>query len=343
MGFWSIPIAVLIFGFLIFIHELGHFLCARAFGVAINEFSVGMGPKIFTKVSKKSGIAYSLRALPIGGYVSMVGEDEESENENAFYKKAAWKRIIITVAGAAMNIILGVILMLVLVLASKTLSSNVIADFTSGALSSRSGLMADDRVVMVGKTPVHTGNELAYEVAYRGAKPLNLTVIRNGEKTVLRDVVFASETNDGLTIGVPDFRVYAESKTLGNILKHTFFRSLSTVKMIWDSIADLVRGKYGIEAVSGPVGTTTVIGEVAAKGARQLLYLVVVITMNLGVMNLLPFPALDGGRLLFLLIECVIRRPIKKEIEGYINFAGLIILFGLMIFVSVKDILGLFK
>ena len=127
MGFWSIPIAVLIFGFLIFIHELGHFLTARAFGVAINEFSVGMGPKIFTKVSKKSGIAYSLRALPIGGYVSMVGEDEESENENAFYKKAAWKRIIITVAGAAMNIILGAILMLVLVLASKTLSSNASA------------------------------------------------------------------------------------------------------------------------------------------------------------------------------------------------------------------------
>lgn len=343
MGFWSIPIAVLIFGFLIFIHELGHFLTARAFGVAINEFSVGMGPKIFKKVSEKSGIAYSLRALPIGGYVSMVGEDEESDNENAFYKKAAWKRMIITVAGATMNIILGIILMLVLVLSSKALASNVVADFTDGALSAQSGLMAGDRVIKVGKTPVHTGNEFSYEVASKGAEPLDLTVIRDGEKIVLRDVLFASETTDGFAMGVPDFRVYSESKTPLNVLKHTVFRSLSTVKMIWDSILDLLKGRYGIEAVSGPVGTTTIIGETAAKGGRQLLYLVVVITMNLGIMNLLPFPALDGGRLLFLLIEIVIRRPIKKEIEGYINFAGLIILFGLMIFVSIKDIIGLFN
>lgn len=342
IGFWSIPIALVVFGVLIFIHELGHFLCARAFGVTINEFSIGMGPKIFSRVSDKSGTKYSLRALPIGGYVSMAGEDEMSEDENAFYKKSVPKRMIITVAGAAMNIILGVVIMFLLVFSTRSLASNVVARFNDGAVSSESGLMVDDEIVKIGKVPVHTGNEVVYEIVHKGEEPLDITVIRDGERILLRDVIFANDTEAGYTMGVPDFLVYADSPDFFNLLKHSFFRSVSTVKMIWDSIIDLVSGKYGAEAISGPVGATTVIGEAASKGYSTLLYIVVVISMNLGVMNLLPFPALDGGRFVFLFIELVRRKPIKKETEGYINFAGLMILFAFMLVISVKDIVGLF-
>ena len=340
IGFWSIPIALLIFGCLIFIHEFGHFITARIFGVTIKEFAIGMGPKLISKTSKKNGTAYSLRLFPIGGYVSMEGENEASEDMNAFGNKAVWKRLIITVAGAFMNVLLGIVLMFILVFGTKSLASNTIAEFREDAVSS-SSLMVNDTVLKVEGTAVNTGNELVYEIMHKGAKPIDLTVIREGEKIILHDVSFGSMTDAGYTFGQVDFYVYSEAPTFINLLKHAFFRSISTVKMIWDSISDLFTGKYGIDAVSGPVGTTTAIGEAASAGGTNLLYIVVIITMNLGVMNLLPFPALDGGRIIFLLIELVRRKPLKAEIEGYINFAGLIILFGFMIFITFKDIIGL--
>lgn len=340
IGFWSIPLALLVFGCLIFIHEFGHFICARIFGVTIKEFSVGMGPKIFTKTSDKSGTAYSLRLLPIGGYVSMEGEDEASSDINAFGNKAVWKRIIITVAGAVMNVLLGIILMFIMVFATKSLASNVIAEFREDAVSS-SALQVGDRIVKVENVGVNTGNELVYEIMHKGAKPIDLTVIRNDQRIIVEDVAFGSETEAGYTFGMVDFYVYSEKATFPNLLKHAFFRSVSTVKMIWDSIVDLLSGKYGIDAVSGPVGATTAIGDAASQGGTSFLYMVVVITMNLGVMNLLPFPALDGGRLIFLIIELIRRKPMKPEIEGYINFAGLIVLFALMILITFKDIIGL--
>lgn len=341
IGFWYIPLALLVFGCLIFIHELGHFMCARIFGVTIKEFSIGMGPKIIKKVSKKSGTAYSLRALPIGGYVSMVGEDEASDDVNAFNNKAVWKRMIITVAGAAMNLLLGIIIMFILVFATKSLASNTIAEFRENAVSMQSGLSVGDTVVAVEGMNVHTGNELVYEIMHKGAKPLDLTVIRDGERIVLEDVLFQGETEAGYTFATVDFLVYSEESTFPNLLKHAFYRSVSTVTMIWDSVIDLFSGKYGIEAVSGPVGVTSTIGEAASAGGENLLYVVVVITMNLGVMNLLPFPALDGGRLIFLFIELIRRKPLKPEIEGYINFAGLIVLLAFMLIITFKDIITL--
>ena len=340
IGFWSIPIALLIFGCLIFIHEFGHFITARIFGVTIKEFAIGMGSKLLSKTSKKSGTAYSLRLFPIGGYVSMEGENESSEDINAFGNKAVWKRLIITVAGAVMNVVLGIVLMFILVFATKSLASNTIADFRENSVSS-SSLMVNDKIVKVEGTAVNTGNELVYEIMHKGAEPLTLTVVRDGEKIILHNVSFGSMTEAGYTFGEVDFYVYSEAPTFLNLLKHAFFRSISTVKMIWDSIIDLFTGKYGIDAISGPVGTTTAIGEAASAGGTNLLFIVVIITMNLGVMNLLPFPALDGGRILFLLIELVRRKPLKAEIEGYINFAGLVILFGFMIFITFKDIIGL--
>ena len=339
----TILIAILIFGLLILIHEGGHYLFARLFHVTVNEFAIGMGPKILSHTSKKTGIVYSLRLLPFGGFVSMAGEDEECDDENAFCKKPVWQRMIITAAGAAMNLITGILVMGILIAAAKSLPSTVIYQFTEDNISAQSGLMAEDRITAVEGTAVHTANELVYEVMRKGIEPIDITVRRNGETILLKDVVFPTITESGETFGNIDFYVYSEAKTPLNILKHAVFRSASTIKMIWESLFDLISGRYGLGAVSGPVAVTGAMSEAAASGIDDLVYLAVVISMNLGIMNLLPLPALDGGRLVFQLIEAVFRRPVPRHIEAYVHFAGIMLLMALMVVITFKDIFTLIK
>ena len=304
-----------------------------------------MGPKLFTKVSKKTGIAYSLRALPIGGFVSMEGEDEDSPDENAFRKKPVWQRMIITASGAAMNLLVGVLVMTILVSTLDILPSNQIGAFVPDengvCYTEAAGLEIGDKIVAVGKTRVHIANEVVYEVMRNGIEPLDITVIRGGEKLVVEDVVFPTFSEMGTRFGTIDFKVFPEEKTVGTVLKHSFYRSTSTIKMIWESLYDLIRGRYGVESLSGPVGVTQALGEAAEQGMSDLVYLAVVISMNLGVMNLLPLPALDGGRLFFQLIELIRRKPVKAEIEGYVHFAGFVLLMILMVVIAVKDVLSL--
>lgn len=463
MNFLYILLALFIFGLLIFIHELGHFLVARMCGVKILEFAIGMGPKLISWKSKKSGTAYSLRLLPLGGFVSMLGEngmeavqgssqdplDEKNEGENFFLRtedeendesekdeadealpqmseeeakhaycnQSVWKRMLISIAGPAMNVILGFLFMLVMVVASGsgavgttdvagfyvvysaqesyqgieqndylytvdgvrvlsyahlqqivskkdggtfeirvlradanepvllenvTLSSASLSGMFDYSLSEKSGLMTGDRITKVNGTSVHTYHELAYEIMNQGYQPLKLTVIRNGEKTVLPQVIVPSYVESGVTFGDLDFLVYPEANFgVGTVLKHTWFRSLSTVKMVFDSLGGLFSGRYGVEAVSGPVGITKTISDAAKMGFLNVLYLVVVISINLGIMNLLPFPALDGGHLLIYVIEAIRRKPMKKEVEGVINFIGLIVLLSLAVIISIKDFIAL--
>ena len=337
-----ILLALLVFGVIILIHELGHFLTARACGVGVNEFAIGMGPKVVSRVSKKSGIRYSVRALPIGGFVSMVGEDEESDATNAFGNVAIWKRMIIIVSGAVMNFVLGFLIILIMVLSTKYLPVNVVAEFNPDAVSAESGLVVNDKIVKVGNRNIYTGYELSYEIMNQGYEPIDLVVIRDGEKITLNDVVFGTFTESGATFGEIDFVPYGVKKTFSNVILHTYVRAVSTVRMVWDSIFDMVSGRYGIEAVSGPVGITETIGDVAKTGAINLLHICAVITINLGVVNLLPFPALDGGRFVFMIIEAIRRKPIKKEVEGYIHFVGIMLLFAFMIVISLKDIWSIF-
>lgn len=338
--------ALLIFGVLILIHELGHFLTARAFGVTVHEFAIGMGPKIFTKVSSKTDIAYSLRLLPIGGFVSMEGENEESEDINAFHRKPVWQRIIITAAGAAMNLIIGILVMFILVAFQEYLPSNEIALFVPDengfCYAENAGLQIGDRIIEVDGTGVHIADEVVYEIMRKGVNPVDVTVIRGGEKITLADVQFPVIVMQGTKFGNVDFKVSVEEKTALTVLKHAVFRSVSTIKMIWESLYDLVTGRYGAEAISGPVGVTKALGEAAQEGTSDFIYLAVVISMNLGVMNLLPLPALDGGRLLFQLIELIRRKPIDPNIEGYVHFAGLVLLMILMVVIAFKDIAALF-
>lgn len=346
INLWYILLALFIFGLLIFIHELGHYLAARRFGVTIREFSIGMGPKLFTRVSEATGTAYSLRIFPIGGFVAMEGEDTESEDENAFHKKPVWQRIIITAAGAFMNIVVGILVMSILVASQDALLSNKIGLLPENEnginYAYEGGLRVGDEFYSVEGTRVHIINETFYEIMRKGIEPLDITVIRDGEKITLEDVVFPTMEEQGTILGTVDFKVDFEEKTFANVVKHAFFRSTSTIKTIWESLIDLISGRYGIQSISGPIGITQTLGEAAKQGLDDLVYLAVVISMNLGVMNLLPLPALDGGRLLFQAIELVRGKPLSQNIEGAIHFAGLVLLMILMVLVAVKDVIGLF-
>ncbi|MBQ7379987.1 MAG: site-2 protease family protein [Clostridia bacterium] len=351
-GALYILLALGIFSALIMIHEFGHYLTARLCGVTVHEFALGMGPQIFSRVSKKTGIRYSLRLFLIGGYVSMDGEDGESENPNAFCNKSVWKRILIIVAGAGMNILLGFIAMFILttstVLSNQggLLPTNVIAEFNEDATSNQmgeAGLMVGDRIIAVNGVPVFTGYDLIYEITNGAYEPVDMVIVRNDHFYRLEDVKFPTIEENGVVFGSYDFKVYGKSPNIFNLCFYSVNRSMSTVKMVYDSLFDLLRGRYGAEAVSGPVGTTQVIGEAAQAGGATLLYLVAVITINLGVFNLLPVPALDGGRLLFLIIELFMRKPINRDLEGYVHFIGILVLFALMALISIKDVIGLFK
>lgn len=342
MIFLYILIALLVFGFLIFIHELGHFITARLCGVGVNEFAIGMGPKVFTRQSQKTGIRYSLRLFPVGGFVSMVGEDEESAAQNAFCNVSVWRRMIITVAGAAMNLVLGLIITMFIVLSSSLLATNVVADFDDDAISHESGLHVADEIIKVGNRRVYTGYDLSYEIMNRGYQAIDLTVIRDGETVVLEDVVFPTAVESGVVFGETDFRVLGVERSVGDVIKHVFVRSITSVRMVWESLLDLIKGRYGVEAVSGPVGMTEVIGEAARSGLSVFLHACALITINLGVVNLLPIPALDGGRFVFIAIEAVRRKPINKEVETYIHFIGIVLLLALMVMISLKDVWSIF-
>ena len=345
-----IIVAILMFGSLIFIHELGHFLTARLFHVTIHEFSIGMGPKLISWKSKKYDTDYSLRAFPIGGFVSMAGEDEESDDEGSLRKKKVWQKIIITAAGSVFNLVLGLLVMLLVVASSKNIGSTTVEYFPKGATSmqteTKEGLLPNDEILEINGKKVHVLYDLAYTISRYGVEPVDITVRRNGEKVVLSDVVFPTTVQQGITFAQRDFGVFIAEKNIKNVLKNTFYQSVYTVKMVYDSLYDLITGRLGIQQMSGPVGITTVITDAAEKAVQTkngsyLFMLFVVLAMNLGCMNLLPFPALDGGRLVFLAIEGITRKPFNAKIEGYIHLAGMALLLLLMLMITFKDVFSL--
>lgn len=343
---FTILIAVLVFGFLIFIHEFGHYITARIFRVSIQEFSIGMGPRLLWYDSKKTGIRYSLSMFPIGGFVSMAGEMEETDDPNAFDKKPAWQRFIITAAGAAVNLVAGLLIMTIFAAsASVPLGTTVVADFPETEYevsSSQSGLSVGDEILKIGGKRVRTPDEVSYEIMRRGTKPIDILVLREGQEVLLPDVTFPVLEEQGQSFGAMDFRVYAKEKTFGGTISYAFSKSVLTVRMVWESLFDLITGRYSFAAVSGPVGISGAIGDAASKGTAPLLSLVALISINLGVMNLLPLPALDGGRLLTLTVEMVTRKKLPTNIEGIINGVGLILLLGLSAVILVKDVIQLF-
>ncbi|MBQ8496863.1 MAG: site-2 protease family protein [Clostridia bacterium] len=345
-----ILVAILMFGSLIFIHELGHFLTARLFQVKIYEFAIGMGPKLISWKSKKNDTAYSLRMFPIGGFVSMAGEDEESDDEGSLRNKKVWQRIIITAAGSVFNLLIGLIVMFFIVVFSANIGSTKVSAFPEGALSvqteTKDGLLANDEILAINGKKVHVFYDMNYKISRYGAEPVDITVLRDGKEITLENIVFPTQIEQGVTFGMRDFYVHLEEKNLGIILKTTYYQSVYTVRMVYDSLYDLITGKFGIQQMSGPVGITNVITDAAqdaveTKDGSYLFMLFVVLAMNLGCMNLLPFPALDGGRIVFLAIEGIRRKPLDARIEGYIHFVGMALLLLLMLIITFKDIFTL--
>ena len=342
----KILLALLFFSLMIIFHEFGHFITARIFGVGVKEFAVGMGPKIASRTSKKSGTAYSLRLLPIGGFVSLVGEDEEVEDESSLVKKPWWQRFIVLSAGSFMNIVTAIVAMFILLSITPYYPSTHIADregysVIADSVLSEYGVQDRDKIVEINGEKMKVWQDVSYKIMIDGTEPLDITIERDGEEILLENVQFKTDVADGITIGVVDFAPLYVKRSFKSLVYEAFYQSFSTVKMIYSSLIDLVTGRYGLEAVSGPVGTVNVIAETAEQGFLSLLYLFVFISMNLGIFNLLPFPALDGGRLVFVIIEAIRRKPIPPEKEGIVHAVGMVILLIFMAVVVVSDILKL--
>ena len=333
-------LALFVFGVMILVHELGHFTFAKIFKVAINEFSIGMGPKIFSK-KLKDGVSYSLRLFPIGGYVAMEGEAEESDNPNSFDKKPAYQRFIIVSAGAIVNIIIAIIIVFFLSLATSSFGTTTI-DYFAGGADSYQGLMENDTVISVNNDKVSNLQELNYAIMMNGDKPSQILVLRDGKEVLIKDVTFPTKDENGFLYGLRTFEVYYEKSNIVNIIENTFRTSLSTVRLIWDSIIGLITGKFGFKQLSGPIGVTGAMVDVAKDGPYSFFFFVSVISMNLGIFNLLPIPALDGGTLFFTLIEMIFKKRIPKKIEDNLKIVAFGLLILLVIVVSIKDVIMLF-
>jgi len=348
VAFFNVIVPILILSFMIFVHELGHYMSARWIKAEIKEFAIGMGPKLLAHKSKKTNILYAIRAVPIGGSLTLVGEDENSDSANAFFKKPIWKRFLMIVSGSIMNLILGFIIMAVIVSGAEVgYPSTRINRFDSMATSNAAGLMEGDQIVRINNKRINVWHDLVYTVIREGREPVRVTVVRNGERLIIENVKFPVETEGGLTFGAIDFRPEADRKTAGTVVRQTFFQSIATVDMVWSSFFDLITGRFGVEQISGPIGVTQAIGNSAREATEDrarssgFLFLLAIITINLGIVNLLPLPALDGGRIVFLLIEFIRRKPLKPEYEGYVHLAGFALLIILMIVVTYRDIVQL--
>lgn len=439
-----ILIGVLLFELIIFIHEFGHFITAKKSGIKVNEFSLGMGPKIFS--FGKGETKYSLRVFPIGGFCAMEGEDEESPEPRAFNNAKVWKRMIVVIAGAVMNIILGFVLMFVVVVQQDVYSSTEVQSFPATSFSSCTGLqsgdvikeingygistsmdfnypistaelktvdgstleiykedcgnnlynmavslvqdknnkLSDEQVSKVNELLSKSTNEIAkakskedafsvYENYYKkindacGIKDYkvekiveketrkrytaDILVERNGEEKLLKNVQFFTYTtkdNGDPQVSI-DFYVKPIDKTIGSVLSQTFKQTISTCKMIYASLGGLLTGKFGLKDMSGPIGiasaVTTVASESLASGfmsaVNSIIYVMMIITVNLGLFNMLPFPALDGGRFVFLIIEAIRGKSVPRKVEAIVNGIGMGLLILLMILITANDIFKL--
>lgn len=342
-------IGILLFNLIIIAHEFGHFFTARSFGIKVNEFALGMGPKIL-KI-KKGETVFSLRLFPIGGFCAMEGEDEESTDPSAFGQKAAWKRAIVVVAGAVMNIILGFLMTILLLAQSPKFASTTIYDFKSDAVSSSSGLMEGDEILKIDGVRVYTYKDLAFNLTIDGKNQFDIEVKRGDKILDLKNVIFKTSLDEkGKTVIQLDFRLKSIDKNFITLITQAYYDTISTIKITWISLVGIVSGRFSFNNVMGPIGITSAIGQATTEGLKtstwtainNIIVIMAMITINLGVVNLLPLPALDGGRLIILLFEMITRKKIKPKYEGWIHAIGFLLLIILMVFIAYSDIARIF-
>lgn len=349
---WPILVAILLFCIVVVIHEFGHFIFAKLFGVRVNEFAVGFGPALFKK--KKKETLYALRLVPFGGYCAMEGEEEESEDEGAFHKKHVAKRMMIVAAGAINNLLLGLLLTGVMLGIQGDFYSTTVYGFVKDAPSYQSGLMAGDVIESVDGRRVFCASDLSYMMMASEDATLQMTVKRAGERVKLDAVTFATQELDGKTYIKTDFAVVREDMTIKHPLtfvKSTLLESFSIGRVVGMSLLDLIGGRFGMNELMGPVGVVSTVSETVSQaatsqngaGLEMVFYLMALLTINLGIMNLLPLPALDGGRLVFLLFELIFRKPLPQKYEGWIHGAGFALLMVAIVVITGNDIVRLIR
>lgn len=342
MSVISIIVAILIFGFIIFFHELGHFLVARKCGIRVNEFSLGLGPTLFgfTRGETK----YSIKLLPFGGACSMEGEDEDSDDERAFNKKPLWQRALVVFAGPGFNFILAFIVA-VIILGAAGVDKPILVGVTEGLPAEEAGIEAGDKIVRLGNYDVNFFREITIYTRIHEGEPIDVTYERDGQRYVTTILPEYDEDAGRYLLGVEGSggreRV-GPIETIGYAFCEVRYQIYSTIK----SLGMLLTGRLSVNELSGPVGIVKVIGQTYEQSladgvfyvVMNMLNFAVLLSANLGIMNLLPIPALDGGRLLVFLVEAIRRKKLPVKVEGAIHMVGFFILIALMIFVFFNDI-----
>lgn len=327
----TIIYAILIFCLLIFVHEFGHFIAAKACGVKVNEFAIGMGPAFFKR--QKGETQYSLRIFPIGGFCAMEGEDEDSEDERAFNNKPAWQRACVLAAGPFMNLLTAMLLLIVIATWSGQPTTTV-SQVLDDSPAYEAGIQAGDEILSVDGIQIEEWNDLLTAVGETTADTVSIEVLRDGKEFIIDSRVEYDEESQRNKVGIAPAVTH-------NIIKGTVSGVKNTgtmTVMMYDILKKLVTGKVSVKELSGPVGIVYAVNDSAKAGVIYVIYLSALLSLNLAVMNLLPLPALDGGRLLFLVIRKITGRRMTDEMEGKIHFVGIMLLLLLMVYVTWNDI-----
>lgn len=346
MSILYIILAILLFGLLVVVHELGHFTVAKLCGVKVEEFAVGMGPAIFKK--QKGETLYSIRCVPFGGFCAMAGEDEQSDEPRAFTNQAPWKRILILVAGSFMNFLMGFVIVIILYSGATAFRAPVIAAFREDCpYQGASALQVGDRFYSIDGHRIYQYQDVS-DFLSQGDGIYDLVMIRDGKKVRLENFHFIPLEYEGESQKLYGFYMGIEEATAGVKLRYAWNTTMEFGRWVWMGLRELVNGNVGVEDMAGPVGIVGMMAETGENAAStadalySIFYLGAFIAVNLALMNMLPIPALDGGRVFLLLVTWIVETVTKKKLdpkyEGYIHAAGMFLLLALMAFVMLNDI-----
>lgn len=324
--------SLFVFGLLIASHELGHFIVAKLSGVKVLEFSLGMGPKLVG--FRRNETDYSIRILPIGGYVKMLGEEGESSDPRAFCNQSPWKRMPIIVAGAFMNFLIAIILFSIS-FTNTGFEKPVVSEVQPNSPAYNAGIKVNDKILKVDDKKISTWPEFVMYVQENGNRPLNIWVDRNGNITSFKVNPMLDKESGKYKIGI--YGTLVESGNFLESLKQSLIETTSSIKLMWEWLGRAFTGKASLKDVGGPVAIVQMSGQAARLGISTLLYFAGFLSINLGVINLLPFPALDGGWVIILLIEGITGRKIDENKIGFVNMIGFTLLMILAAVVIVKD------
>ena len=328
----TIIYAIIIFCLLIFVHELGHFIVAKSCGVKVNEFAIGMGPAIYKK--QKGETLYAIRIFPIGGYCAMEGEDEDSDNPRALNNQPAWQRACILAAGSIMNFLTCVVLLIVIAFWVGT-ATTTIDTVAPDSPAEKAGIVSGDEILSIDGEEIDQWDDLIQTIGYSKEETAQITLLRDGrEETVTAELVYDKDAGRNM-IGITPVMERHFFGSIGEGIKNT---GVMTV-MMYKVLKQLFTGEVSVKELSGPVGIVYATNEAAKSGVMYVIYLAALLSLNLAIINMLPFPALDGGRLLFLVIRLFTGKRVSDEAEAKIHFIGICLLFALMIYVTFNDVL----